>query len=154
MAADDYQIGGVNISKIVKKEKVNNGLYRWIKLKEKYNIKTITENNNVILFSIEDKQYYYGVPSQKIRRKGDKVWTGKIVAELKKDFVKIPLNTNVIIESKIKSYLPTDNAPGKHKDKTWLEVSQKDPNYVKWMIDTTKNKELKSMLKKLSSIGI
>ena len=40
-------------------------------------------------------------------------------------------------------------APGKYKNKTWLEVSQQDQSYVKWMIDYTKDKQLKNMLKEL-----
>jgi hypothetical protein len=58
-------------------------------------------------------------------------------------------NKNKKKNIKKKSYLPTDNAPGKHKDKTWLEVSRQDPGYIKWMITATKDKELKNMLETL-----
>lgn len=142
MAGEDYIINGENISKIAKRKKVGYGNVRWYNLLNTYDIKVIKENNNLILFSIEDKEYYYGVPSQKIRRKGDTIWSSKIITELKKDFGTIPIRK----ESTITKYTPESLAPGKHKDKTWIQVSQEDPGYIKWMIDNTKDKELKNML--------
>lgn len=139
---------GENISKIVKRKKVGYGLQRWNDLYQKYDIEIISNKNNLILFSIENKEYYYGIPSQKIKRRYDRVWNSKVVTELKKDFNEIPLRKNIVEKIKIKKlhHLPTDMAPGKHKDKNWLQVKQEDPNYIKWMISATKDKQLKNML--------
>jgi hypothetical protein len=151
MSREDYEINGENISKVVKRKKVAFGLQRWNNLYQKYEINIISNKNNIILFSINDKEYYYGLPSQKIKRRYDRVWNSKIITELKKDFDKIPLRENVVKKVQIKKIypLPTDMAPGKHKDKTWLQVKQEDENYIKWMISVTKNKQLKNMLLKL-----
>lgn len=59
---------------------------------------------------------------------------------------------NIIGEKKYKNRLKEKYnpkvmmAPGKHKDKTWYEVSLCDPKYIKWMISVTEDLELKNML--------
>jgi 5'-3' exonuclease len=53
-------------------------------------------------------------------------------------------------KSKVTKYTPNSKAPGKHKDKTWLEVKELDITYIDWMINATSNKELKEMLIKLT----
>ena len=73
--------------------------------------------------------------------------TGKYIVEKTE---KTKLKNKVKIQKSTNKYTPDSMAPGKHKDKTWLEVSEKDPNYIKWMISATKDKELKNMLEKLS----
>lgn len=65
--------------------------------------------------------------------------------------------TKKVNEKKIKNkdkkekikYTPESLAPGKHKGKTWSQVNQEDPGYIKWMIGATKDKELKNMLENL-----
>lgn len=72
--------------------------------------------------------------------------TGKYII---KKTEKTKLKNKVKIEKSTNKYTPDSMAPGKHKDKTWLEVSKQDPNYIKWMISATKDKELKNMLQEL-----
>lgn len=55
----------------------------------------------------------------------------------------------IIKRKTIKEYSPTDKAPGKHKDKTWLEVKEVDINYIEWMICATKDNKLKEMLEEV-----
>jgi hypothetical protein len=49
----------------------------------------------------------------------------------------------------LKKYSPDSLAPGKYKDKTWLEVKEIDISYIKWMISATNNKHLRNMLEEL-----
>lgn len=77
---------GTNISKVIKKRKVNNGKSKFEKLKLKYDIVVIEIVNNTICFQLGNKTYYYGIPSQKIRLKGENIWTSKIAEKLKFDF--------------------------------------------------------------------
>lgn len=49
-------------------------------------------------------------------------------------------------EYKSKEYKAEDKATGKYKDKTWIEVKAEDPSYIKWMLNTTKNMNMKKML--------
>lgn len=67
----------------------------------------------------------------------------------KKSIKKEKPNKKIIKRKTIKEYSPTDKAPGKHKDKTWLEVKEVDTNYINWMIGATKDNKLKEMLEKL-----
>lgn len=62
---------------------------------------------------------------------------------------KLTNNKTKIKKEKVKNnkdYKPSDKAPGKHKDKTWLEVNKVDPGYINWMIGATKDNKLKNML--------
>lgn len=47
-------------------------------LMEKYNGHLIKRNGNVMHIKIGNIEYYYGVPSQQIRRKGEPNWTTDI----------------------------------------------------------------------------
>lgn len=146
MAGEDYRIDGINISKIFKLEKVYYGQVRWYSLYKKYQITKISENNNLILFSIGDIKYYYGIPSQKIRRKGDKIWSSKIITELKKDFNNNNIPLREIKEEKLS---PESPAPGKYKGHTWYYVLENDPQYVNWFISVTDKEDLKQMLQEM-----
>ena len=149
MAGEDYRgIGDLNISQIVKQRLIKYGQVRWYNLYKKYEITKISENNNLILFSIGNIKYYYGIPSQKIRRKGNRTWYTKIVTELKKDFNNdIPLRQ--IYEEEKYIITPESPAPGKYKGHTWLYVLQNDPNYVNWFISVTDKEDLKQMLQEM-----
>jgi len=151
---EDYEIevDGVmlNISKVARMRKRRFGEIRFNKLKSKFDIKVISDKGGLILFSIQEKQYYWAPVAQKIRRVGEKEWSGKVMTILKSDFnTKIPLKKQI---DKKTTYNLDDMAFGKHKDKTWLEVEQTEPSYTDWLLKTTKNESLKVMLRELKSI--
>lgn len=86
MIDNDFRENGVRIDRAHKEQKVDWGRIRFHKLLLDYDILIINEINNVICFQIEDRIYYYGIPSQKIREEGSNEWTGKIITKLKSDF--------------------------------------------------------------------
>jgi len=87
MSGEDYKVShngqDINISQYFKQNKVNSGRNKFNKLVEKYGLKFIKNNNNVILFSYKDELYYYTLVQHKIRKKGTKDWTTEIAEVLK-----------------------------------------------------------------------
>lgn len=134
---------GTNISKVFKQEKVNNGLGRWYLLLKQFDIKVISNKNNLILFSINDVEYYYGIPSQKIRRRGDNEWTGKIIHKLKDDLNITPKKVDKNIDTKNEKISDNIFNFGKYKGETIESVKEKDINYYNWCKENIK--ELKNI---------
>ena len=89
MAKEDYtiEINGTltNVSKLAKQNKIKYGNIKFNKLKERFDIEVIENNNNIINFKIFGNEYYYGLVSSKIRRKGEREWTGKLIKTLQHD---------------------------------------------------------------------
>lgn len=71
--------------KAMKDDKVKYGRIKFGELKRKFNIQIISDRDNIIKFRIGIIVYYYGVPSCKIRKIGEKQWTTKIVSKFKSD---------------------------------------------------------------------
>lgn len=83
---------GTSIAANLKAKKVEKGYVLFNDLYDRYDIIIISNISNTILFSIGNKEYYFGIPSKKIRKKGNSIWTGGIVSFLKKDWNnKIPV---------------------------------------------------------------
>lgn len=55
-------------------------------LMDKYNGTLIKRNGNVMHIAINGVEYYYGVPSKKIRKKGTPNWTTFVEKVIKEDF--------------------------------------------------------------------
>lgn len=72
-------------NKVMKADKVKYGRIKFGELKKKFIIQIIFDRNNIIKFTIGINVYYYGVPSCKIRKSGEKEWTTKIVSKFKSD---------------------------------------------------------------------
>jgi hypothetical protein len=141
MRENDYTIGDKNISQIIKEQKVNFGLKRWYDVKNKFNI-TIYEHqdNNIIIFTLNGVQYYYGIPSQKIRRKGEREWTSKVITflkeELKKEGVEVPVKEKT---NNKREYLVDGKFTfGKYKGLLKWEVLEKDSAYFMWCCENIK----------------
>lgn len=87
MSGEDFKVshngGEINFSQYVKLNKVNSGTAKFKKLVEKYGLKFIKNNNNVILFSYKDELYYYALVKHSVRKKGTKDWTTEIGEVLK-----------------------------------------------------------------------
>lgn len=145
MAIEDYMIGDVNISTIFKQEKVNYGLCRWYKLYEKYLITSYVNKNNIILFTIGDKEFYYGIPSQKVRKKGDSKWTGKIVELFKNEFDELPIRKEPLVK-KDKLTPESEITFGKYKGMTYNDLYIKDEGYFIWALENTKDTKIKKLL--------
>jgi hypothetical protein len=142
---DSYAMKMVSLE--LRADKLNYGMIRWYRLKTKFNLQEIQNKNNVILFEINDIKFYYACRKQKIRKQGSPEWTSKLETYLKKESGCIKVDCVEPLTKKEKTIPnPTDKAPGKHKDKTWLEVKEQDPNYIEWMIGATKDNLLKKML--------
>jgi hypothetical protein len=76
---------GRSLSSISKEAKVKTGMKKWYTLKTKYNLIELELKNNIIRFSYKDIEFYYAIPSKKVREKGKiTTWTGKISEFLKK----------------------------------------------------------------------
>ena len=75
---------GRSLSSIAKEAKVKTGMNKWDTLKTKYNLIELELKNNIIRFSYKDIEFYYSIPSKKVREKGKITWTGKIFEFLKK----------------------------------------------------------------------
>ena len=74
----------VEVSSISKETKVKTGMNKWDTLKTKYNLIELELKNNIIRFSYKDIEFYYAIPSKKVREKGKiTTWTGKISEFLK-----------------------------------------------------------------------
>lgn len=89
MAGEDYQTerDGVqmNISKAIRYDKRKIGYKNFNKLKERFDIEFIEEKNNIIRFKLYGNEYYFGLVKSKLRKKGEKDWTGKLITKLKSD---------------------------------------------------------------------
>lgn len=85
MKDNDYSVGpnGENISRIVKDRRIEAGLKKFNQLKERFDLQDCINNNNIISFKHNDKEYYYAVVKKKIRLKGSKDWTTSLISILK-----------------------------------------------------------------------
>ena len=134
MAAEDYKVDGTdtNVSSYFKFQKLIYGKVKFNQLKERYNIKEISNDNNIILFTLNNNEYYYGLISSKIRKKGDIQWTGKVITFLNNE---LGLKRG---ENKLEKIFPIVRNKftfGKYKGKSldWVRIN--DINYLIWCVD-------------------
>jgi hypothetical protein len=89
MAREDYQTEyngqEMNIAKAIRLKKKENGEMNFNKLKNRFNLEVLDNINNIIQFRLYDRIYYYGLVSSKIRKKGEREWTGKVISYLKSE---------------------------------------------------------------------
>ena len=127
----------------------------WYKLKNEYDA-TIVEKitDNIVVIKIDNILYHYKFQPSKIKEVNGE-WTGKIIEFLKGRHCRVfrPITedtkksiTEIDQRKETKTLSPESMAPGKYKDKTWIEVSIEDIGYIEWMIRNTKDYNLKSML--------
>jgi hypothetical protein len=64
---------------------MKNNILKYNQIMDDYSGVLIKRNGNVMNIKIDDKEYFYGVPSQQIRRKGEANWTKDIELVLKSD---------------------------------------------------------------------
>ena len=83
MSREEYQVKidgeEMNISKAIRYNKAKIGWAKFYKLKDRFGIEKWEVNNNIIKFKLNDNEYYFTLVKWKIRRVGQKDWTGKII---------------------------------------------------------------------------
>ena len=128
----------------------------WYKLKNEYDASIVERiDANIVVIKIDNALYHYSFQPSLIKEI-DGEWTGKLITFLKTRHCRVfrpikeedikPIREIVERKEPTRIWFPTDMAPGKYKDLTWNEVSIEDVDYVKWMIKSTKDINLKSML--------
>lgn len=128
---------GTSISSIIHQQKRGYGFGKFNQLQKQFDIKFIRNNNNVILFELDGKEFYYAVVKQKIRLKGEKDWHSKIATYLKNEFG--------LSAKKFDKTVDIINF-GKYSGKSFDELYKEDNSYFQWLYATTKSKYVKEKL--------
>lgn len=68
-------------------KKLKIGVVVFNEMMENYNGTLLERNGNVMHILIDNREYYYGIPSQQIREKGDPNWTVNVKELLSKNKV-------------------------------------------------------------------
>ena len=113
----------------MKRMKIGSGWALFYKIKEKYNVHSVENKNNVLHFNIDDEKYLFGLPSRKLKLQGETKWTGKVLTTIKKRHEEKPK------EKKEKLNVFTF---GKYKDKSIDYVRENDEQYLEWCIENVK----------------
>lgn len=122
------------------------GIARWYKLKNKYGLREIANQNNIILFELNDIPFYFALRKQKVRKKGVKDWHSKIETYLKAETgcAKLPETP------KKTDYKKTDLVHfGKYANKiTWDQLRIENESYItNYLIPYSTDKRLIKFLK-------
>jgi hypothetical protein len=74
------------MDKELKNEIYGKNKYRFHELQIRFGLVFISEKNNMLQFSIGNKEYYLGLIKFKIREKGKSEWSGEVIKILKQDY--------------------------------------------------------------------
>lgn len=129
------------------------GTARWYKLKNKYGLREIANQNNIILFELNNIPFYFALRKQKVRKKGAKDWHSKIETYLKAETgcAKLP-ETQKKTDYKKTDYKKTDLVHfGKYANKiTWDQLKIENESYItNYLIPNSTDKPLVKFLKQL-----